>query len=346
MLKVAHINLAKGFRGGERQTAILIEELAQFGFSQTIIYRDDSFRGLAQYLLKRSIPNLEFVKIAKPYFLHIFKFKGYDIIHAHEAKAYQLAYLINKVLNIPYIITRRVQFTPKRNIFNLAIYRNAKIVIALSSAIKRDVEKLDKDLNIEIIPSAFYYDKNLNREILPISVQNKKIIGHIGAVVNHHKGQCTILESAKLLSKKRDDIHFVLIGDGVDLEMCKSKSKELNNISFLGFLDNPQRFIYNFDIFIFPSNHEGLGSTLLDVMKEGIPIIASKVGGIVDIIEDGVNGYLIEPRNSIELSKKIEELIDDEVIKNRFLQNNIERVKQFSPKQMAEKYQMIYNIKL
>ena len=73
---------------------------------------------------------------------------------------------------------------------------------------------------------------------------DKKIIGHIGAIVDSHKGQCTILEAANMLRDYKD-IHFLLIGDGKDLELCKQRSKNLQNITFLGYKDNPQN--------IFPS---------------------------------------------------------------------------------------------
>jgi len=342
---VAHINLAKGFRGGERQTAILIEELSKLGYHQKLFYRDKSLRGLAYYLQSRDIANLEMVHISKPYILHIPKFRGVDIVHAHEAKALQLAYFIKKILGIPYITTRRVQFTPKNNFFNRAIYKNAKSVVALSSAIRDDLQKLDSDLQIDIIPSAYYQDKDLKDEPLPQEFRDKKIVGHIGAVVDSHKGQCTILKSAELIAKERDDIHFVLIGDGVDLDSCKERAKALKNITFLGYLDNPQRFINSFDIFIFPSNHEGLGSTLLDVMVKGVPIIASKVGGIVDIIEDNFNGYLLKSRDAEELKNRILNLLSDSETQQKFRNNSLKRVEKFSPEEMAKRYNILYRPK-
>lgn len=341
-LVVAHINLAKGFRGGERQTAILIEELSKLGYHQKLFSRDSSERGLLKYLQSKNIENLEFINISKPYIFHIYKFRGVDIVHAHETKALQLAYFVKKILNISYVVTRRVQFTPKNNFFNRAIYKNAKSVVALSSAIKNDLKKLDSNLQIEIVPSVFHQDENLRDEPLPQQFKNKKIVGHIGAVVDHHKGQCTILDSAKLVAKEREDIHFIFIGDGVDFDKCQNEAKYLNNVTFFGYLDNPQRFIKNFDIFIFPSNHEGLGSTLLDVMVRGVPIIASNVGGIVDIIEDNLNGYLVNNRDSEELKNRVLDLISDSETQQKFRDNGLKKVEKFSPKKMAESYIVLY----
>lgn len=342
-MKIAHINLAKGFRGGEKQTAILIEELSKFGYFQTLFVRNRKMNiSLKRYIDIRKIKNLNIVEIGKPYIFSILKFRGFDLIHSHETKANQLSYFIYKILKIPYLITRRVQFTPSKNFFNLEIYRKAKSIISLSSAIKNDLQKLDINLKIDIIPDSTSI-KILNSEWLNLAVlKNKKVIGHIGAVVDEDKGQCTILETAKLFEKERKNIHFILIGDGKDLELCKNRAKNMKNISFLGFLDEPQKYIKNFDIFIFPSNHEGLGSTLLDVMSLEVPIIASKIGGIVDIIQDGRNGFLIPPKNSQKLRDKIVELLSDNRVKNNFTENSLKIVDDFSSDKIANRYKNIY----
>lgn len=343
-MNIAHINLAKGFRGGERQTALLIKELSNVGFKQTLFIRKKNIEeSLEKYIISLKISNLSIIKISKPYFLSILKFKKFDIIHAHETKANQLSFFVKKFLKIPYILTRRVQFTPSKNIFNLAIYRNAKSVAVLSTAIRDDLQKLDENMKIEIIPSAFTdFDitETVNIKHIP---NNKILIGHIGAFSEEHKGQLTIIETAKLLEKERPEIHFVLIGDGKDLEYCKKEAENLKNITFLGFQNNPQKYIQNFDIFIFPSNHEGLGSTLLDVMRLKVPIIASKVGGIVDIIENNINGFLIPPKNSKKLRDKIVELISNTTLQNKFVANSFKKVNNFSPENMRKKYINLYN---
>jgi len=343
-LKIAHINLAQGFRGGERQTALLIEELSKLGYIQTLFVRKRNTEvSLKKYIKNRKILNLEIVKIGKPYFFSILKFRDFDIIHSHETKANQLSYLVNRVLKIPYLITRRVQFSPSKNFFNLAIYRDAKSLVALSTAIKDDLQKLDKNLKIEIIPSAFIKTDISEQRIFENIPKGKKIVGHIGAVVDSHKGQCTIIETAKLLEKTNPEIYFILVGDGKDLASCRRRTKDMKNITFIGYMENPQRYIQNFDIFIFPSIHEGLGSTLLDVMSLAVPIIASETGGIVDIIKDNFNGFLIQPRDSKRLRDKIVELVSDSAVQKKFVENSLKKVLNFSSNRMAIKYQTIYN---
>ena len=101
---ITHINFAKGFRGGEQQTLLLVTELSKRGYTQTICTRIDS--ELAKRL--QDVNNLTILKISKPYLFSLAKIKNSTIIHAHETKGAQFAYMANLIYKIPYIITRRV----------------------------------------------------------------------------------------------------------------------------------------------------------------------------------------------------------------------------------------------
>ena len=116
---IAHVNFAKGFRGGERQTLILLEELSKKGYVQTILTRKKS--QLADRL--RDIKNLKIIQISKPYILHLSKIKNISILHAHETKGAQFCYFANMFYDTPYIITRRVDNPIKNNLFNKKIYQ-------------------------------------------------------------------------------------------------------------------------------------------------------------------------------------------------------------------------------
>jgi glycosyltransferase involved in cell wall biosynthesis len=341
--KIAHINLAKGFRGGERQTAILIEELSKLGYYQAVFVREqeDSEISLKKYLEEKRIQNLEFFELSNPYFHSMGLFRGFDLIHAHETKGNQLATFVKMFLQIPYIITRRVQFTPKSNFFNKYMYQNSSANVVLSNAIKNDLSELLPNLKMEIIPSAFISEVPDEVEDIKSKYREKILIGHVGAVVDSHKGQCTILESAKLM-KDREDVIFMLVGDGEDLEWCQEESKYLENIEFIGFRENVFDYIKAFDIFVFPSNHEGLGSTLLDVMNSEKPIIASNVGGIPDLIENEKSGILIKEENPELLKEKIELLIENRDFAKSLGTEAKERVQKFSPAEMTKKYDEIY----
>lgn len=338
MKKIAHINFAKGYRGGERQTELLIKELSKFGYKQKVLLRKNS--KLNSKL--NNIKNVKIIEVSKPYFLHINKVKDCNIIHAHEAKGAQFALIANLLFKTPYIITRRVTFPVKKIWFNKLLYKRANRVVALSTAIKREILKSFELSNIEIIPSSYnnvIADEKLVKNIRE-RFNNKFLIGNIGALVDSDKGQTLIIEAAKEL-QKYEDIHFLFVGSGKDEKLFKDMAKDLTNITFIGFVDNVVDYIKALNLFLFPSKNEGLGSILLDVIKNEVTIIASNIGGIPDIIKHKHNGLLV----NLEVSNIIDailKLYKDTELRIRLKKNALKDIENYSVENMTRKYIKIY----
>ena len=122
----------------------------------------------------------------------------------------------------------------------------------------------------------------------------------------------------------------------------KEQAKDLQNITFEGFVDNIGDYLSIFDLFVFPSLHEGLGSILFDVMNFNIPIIATNVGGIPDIVFDKANGLLVEPKNSEMLYRAIIELKEDSDLAMQLSQDAFTNVDKYSSAAMAKRYIKLY----
>ncbi len=333
---ICHVNFAKGFRGGERQTELLINELAEKGIKQRVIVRDDS--PLKERL--KNTQNLNIVTISKPYSLNLGKVKGCSIVHAHETKAAQFAYLSWVVYKIPYFITRRVNFVPKDNFFNRQMYSKAQKVFAISTSVKKNLKTVFQNMEIEIIPSVHSNLKTTESlELLKQKYKDCFVVGHIGALVAKDKGQNYIIDVAEKL-KNNKKLKFVFVGDGKDAVFLKLKTKKysLENVVFEGFRDNIGDYLSLFDIFLFPSLNEGLGSVLLDAMYFKRPIIATKVGGIPDIIKDGYNGILINPYNSNEISDAVMKLYNDPILRKKLSENAKMESRKFSMQNMVDEY--------
>lgn len=337
---ITHLNFAKGFRGGERQTQLLIEELSNRGYTQQIITRNSS--ELANRL--EDVKNLDIIKISKPYIFNLSVVKNSSIIHAHETKAAQFCFFANLFYKIPYIITRRVDIDIKNNFFNKSIYKNSILTVVLSSAIEKRVHNLDNTISTKIIPSCYTDFKYNENEIKKIKnrFKNKFLIGNIGAL-EYAKGQDIIIEVAKKFEKKYPNIEFIFLGKGKNEQEFKAISKNLNNITFEGFVDNVGDYIKCFNLFVFPTLNEGLGSILLDIMQSNVPIIASNVGGIPDIIENNKNGILVEPKNSDAIFKAIEKLYLDKELANKLSTEALKNIDNFSYEMMTNRYEEIYD---
>jgi glycosyltransferase involved in cell wall biosynthesis len=129
---------------------------------------------------------------------------------------------------------------------------------------------------------------------------------------------------------------------GKDEVAFKTQSKDLNNVVWLGFRDDIADVIAAFDVFAFPSRFEALGSTLLDVMELGVPIVASNVDGIPELIKDGETGLLVEPGNVDQLEAAIVQLLSNRALVKQLIRNAAAYCKQFSAQNMAGKYIKIY----
>ncbi len=340
MQKITHVNFAKGFRGGERQTLLLIEELAKKGYQQTLLTRKKSL------LASRAegIENLLIIRLAKPYALHLHHVKYATLLHAHETKAAQFAYLAYFLFKIPYIITRRVDIGITKNFFNTNIYQKSATTVVLSKAIKREINKVASDINMEIIPDAYsqlFIDPAGMMQIKE-RFYGKFLLGHIGELDNAHKGQHYLIEAMKKLAYSHPHIHLILLGKGKDEMVFKTQAEGLSNITFEGFVDNVGDYIQCFDLFVFPSLREGLGSILLDVMQADVPIVATDTGGIPDVIHDRENGLLVPIKNRDALYEAIQKLEADSSLRIELAKQAQKDIDIYAPSKMADSYIQLY----
>jgi len=337
-LHIIHVNLAKGFRGGERQTALLIQALSGRVKQQTLVCRSDS-------PLRNELERLSFLTFVDANHL----FQGHErvghasVVHAHEAKAAHWAWLHKKRFRTPYVLTRRVDTPIKRKWTNRLFYGDADSCVAISSIIQQELAGWSPR-PIPIIPSAISNSQN-NAELVceyRARYPGKIIIGHVGALVDRHKGQLELIKVARKLKERAPELLFVFFGDGADRDMLEKASDQLDNVVWEGFKGNVNDYLPALDIFLFPSRNEGLGSVLLDVMKAGVPIIANNTGGIPDIIKHEYNGFLVDATDTESMIEYIFLLIKNESIKKNIVANACRDLKLYSKDVMAEKYLAIY----
>lgn len=340
-MHITHVNLARGFRGGERQTELLIKTLAEQSSNnatQTLVCRRDS--PMRQHL--QGVARLDF-QTANHQLAGHFRCGKPHLVHAHDAKGVHWAYLHHRLKGTPYLITRRVDAPIKRKWFNQQCYAHASARVALSHVIKGLLEDTQCG-DVTLIPSA-------HAHLIPSpAVTNhfrdhfagKFLVGHAGAVVDRHKGQRVLLQAAQKLEHQAPDIQFILLGDGEDAETLKADYSSLGNVSWLGFKRNIADYLAGLDVFAFPSRNEGLGSVLLDVMQLGVPVIATNVGGIPDLVKHDQTGLLIPSGDADALASGIMRLRQDTALRQRLIKEATERLEHYSPQSMATAYWRLY----
>lgn len=152
-------------------------------------------------------------------------------------------------------------------------------------------------------------------------LKNKKVIGVV-ARLRSEKGHALLLASMVIVVKAIPDAVLLVIGDGPDKSILEDMAKTLgmnDNIFWLGPLESTvvYRFYKIMHVIAIPSVFEGFGLSAIEAMAAGRPVVASKVGGLKEVIEDGLTGYLVEPKKEILAEKLIE------LLKNTNAANNM-----------------------
>ncbi|MFH1050461.1 MAG: glycosyltransferase family 4 protein [bacterium] len=355
-IKVLHIDLENGWRGGQKQALYLLERELQSGINSHFFCRENS--EIHKILFKNNYPHsaikyknefdlLSAYKIAK-----YAKNNSCNIINCHSSHSLSIGLLSKFFYSKPKLIgVRRVDFKISGNFLSKWKYNSHKVdkIVCVSEAIKNVMKPYIKNKNkLFAIHSGVDTEKylNYNSESLKseLGVENKIVVGTIAAFADH-KDYPTLIKSAKEILDRRSNIVFVAVGDGELLKQMKNLVKELaigQNFIFTGFRTDIGELLNLFDIFVLSSKEEGLGTSILDAMSVGLPIAATKAGGIPEIVNDKVNGILCNIGDCQSLSEAILELANDEQLRKSYGDNSKELVKEFSIEVTTQKYLDLY----
>jgi len=161
-----------------------------------------------------------------------------------------------------------------------------------------------------------------------------------------HKGHRYLIQAMKALKEYTEKIKVIIVGGGpLRLELDK-QARELQVkefVYFLGFREDIPQILSSLDLFVLSSYLEGMGSSLLDAMAARLPVVATKTGGIPEVVIHRKTGLLVPPRNPSSLAKAILKLYKDRDLASRLGQKGYEVVhKKFSAEAMAKKIIDLY----
>ena len=342
-VSICHINLARNpkLRGGERQTEILVRALAKKGvFRQRVVV-------LRHGPLARRINETENVEVllARSRLAALFLCRGASLLHSHEAHAAQVAHAASLIWRSKYLITRRLTKPVGGSLLSSAIYRKAQTVITLTDAVEQGVRQRFPKISTNRISDAWNPRETdlLGAAKIREKFPDKFLIGYMAAMDDPEKGHAVLIQAAQLLAEDFPDLQFLLLGAGRMEEQLRQQAEGFSNVYFAGWIEDPWAWMDALDLFAFPSLVESLGSTLLDAMHSGIPIVASQVGGIPEVVTDEC-GLLIPPNNAEVLAQQIIRLYKSPKLREKYARAGIERAKQYDPALIAQQHIDVYQI--
>lgn len=357
-MKVLHLSSERTWRGGEQQIAYLIEELEKLNHNNFVICKKGS--AFEKYCLNFGIEYLAVPFAGEWDLFTAYEIKNFcsyfniDIIHAHSSHSHAMSVYANILgAKTPVILSRRVDFPVGRTIFSRFKYNHGSIkkIICVSDCIKsimvNSVYRPSRCLTIhDGIDLTKFSGTERNpgiREQLGIG-KNQKIVGNISAIAPH-KDYYTFIDTAEKVFSRRNDIVFLIVGDGPDFHKIQNYAKNKNlsgKIIFTGFRNDVIQIMPELDVFLMTSKTEGLGTTLLDAASCNIPIVATRAGGIPEIIEDGISGLLADVGDSDRLAENVLKIIDDRDLKESIIKGAQIKVKSFSKETMARSTLSVY----
>jgi len=151
----------------------------------------------------------------------------------------------------------------------------------------------------------------------------------------------------KTITQETQSVRLMLVGDGAEEEELRQLVERLslgNWVSFIGKIPNEKipEYLAASDVFVLPSLSEGLPNVILEAMASGLPIVASKVGGLPEMIKNGENGFLVEPKSPEQIAKKVLLLLGDNELKEKISKNNKEKAKDYSWESIVIKLEKVY----
>lgn len=352
-MSLFQIDSGKEWRGGQRQSFFLVRELVRKGYPcrfyvqpKSPLYEKAEKERLPVFPLKvrSEIDIFSVLKLAR----HMKK-AGCVLVHSHDAHAASVSAMAASRAGVPIrVISRRVDFSLKKNYFSKIKYRrDIDLIIAISEGVKKVLIScgIDKD-KIRVVPSGIDYtpfenitsQDYLHREL---GFSKDDFLVGIVAHLADHKGHKYLIEAAGILKKKAPQIKLIIVGKGpLRMELDKqAKATDVDDIVFfLGFREDIPQILASLDVFVLSSYLEGLGTSIMDAMASRLPVVATNVGGIPELVTHEKTGLLVPPKDPAALARAVLKLYRDRKQAALYGENGYNVVHdKFSSRAMAKK---------
>ncbi len=354
-----HIDTARTWRGGQNQVLLTVNGLRAIGQRAALVAHPDG------ELRRRVDEGLELVPLAPRTemdlsaawrLVRLLKRLRPDVLHAHDPHAIALASLALSIgassgWKAPLLASRRVDFHLKGNSFSRWKHRQVACFIAASEAIRtllvadgvppEKTTTVHEGIDVEhVVGSAAV---NVHEAFwLP---HQAPVVGNVAALVPH-KGHRHLIEAALLVVREIPDVRFIVLGEGELREHLERLVRERGlekHVLLPGFRTDVLGCMKGFDLFVMSSVSEGLGTALLDAMACSKAIVATRVGGIPEVVEDNVSGLLVPPHDDHALAGAIVRLLHERALRVRMGDAGFARVSErFTVERMVAGTSAVY----
>jgi glycosyltransferase involved in cell wall biosynthesis len=356
-MKVAHIDTASTWRGGEKQVLSLAEGLRKAGHDVLVVCPPGSEleRACRERLLEtRAVPmraELDLPAMARV--AGALRRFGAEVVHCHTARAHTLGLAAAWLAGTPVtVVSRRVDFPVGGNVFSKLKYRlPVDAVVAVSSAVKEVLVASGlRRRKIAVVPGGVdpgKYRGGPGRRKIRAEMgleDGTPVIGALGALVPH-KGHSSLIKALPALRRSRPDLMCVIVGAGELERDLRDLSRDLgveSALEFVGHQSDVRSIVPAFDCLVHPSKLDASPNVLKEAMVMGVPVVATNVGGVSEIVVDGDCGLLVPPGDIEALAGAVGRVLDDDKLRRRLVAGGVARVEEFSVDRTVEETCRLY----
>lgn len=280
--------------------------------------------------------------------LKIIKSENINVVHSQHRMGTFYCKLLNYFIDFKLVHTAHNTFYDKKLITKFA-FKDISI-IAVGNQVKKNLTDFYgvKNGNINVIYNGIKKEEYKNVDYIEkIKNNGNFIVGNIGRL-SEQKGIEFFLKAIPGVIEKEENIRFLVIGDGElrePLELLAKRLEIKEYVEFLGYRSDVLNIISSLDLVVLSSLWEGLPLTPIETFMQGKTIIATDVDGTGEVVRDGFNGILIQPKNSEEIEKNILNLYKNNSLRNKLEENALKTYeKEFTYNIFIERYRKFYKV--
>jgi glycosyltransferase involved in cell wall biosynthesis len=352
-LSLFQIDAGKEWRGGQRQSLFLALELQKKSYPFKLYVQPGS--PLHKKSLEVDLPAIPLKMRSETDALAILRLANRmkrhkcRLVHCHDAHSVAVGSAAASLAKVPIrVISRNVDFPIRKNFLSQLKYtKNIDVIIAVSKGIKKVLVDggIDPAL-VKVIPDGIDYtpfeeatsSQYLRREL---SFGPDDFLVGIVAHLADHKGHKYLIKATEILKERAPHIRVIIVGEGplrMELDKLVKQTHVEDIVFFLGFREDVPQILASLDLFVLSSHLEGMGSSIMDAMASRLPVVATKTGGIPEVVVNNETGLLVPPKSPTALAKAILKLYEDRELGKRLGQKGYDVVHQkFSAEAMAGK---------